>query len=121
MTPEQMLKTAQTLRDAGVLIFERRCWSDETNLSAYDGSMFRSVSGCGSYFRWGHGMPCLCPFCGMQWDYSQKFPYTDTDLYPLTLNYTGKMHDMTEEETELRKRSSEGWIVEGNLEKEIAR
>lgn len=119
-TPEEILKTAQTIRDAGVLIFERRCWLDETFLSPYDGKMYRSVHGCGSYFRWAHGLPYICPFCAFQFDYSQKFPYTNPNLYPLTLNYTGIAAILTDEETDLRKRSSEGLTVEGELEKSMA-
>jgi hypothetical protein len=100
MTPQDRHKTAQTLRDAGVLIFERRCWHNE--IEGNDGSKkYRIVYGCGSYFRWVLGSPALCPFCGHQWDYYQRFPYTNSELWPPTLNYTGQKGTLSEEEEAL--------------------
>ena len=99
---ERMLKTAQMLRDAGILIFERCCWDDET--WEHQGKRYRRISGCGSYFRWAHGLSALCPFCGFQYDYSQKFPYTNPELYPLTENYTGTRHELSEAEQDLLAR-----------------
>ena len=96
VNPEQMLYTAQMLRDVGVLIFERRCWYNE--IEEADGKKFRVTRGCGSYFRWAFGQDSCCPFCGYNWDYSMKFPYTNIDLWPLTINYTGLQSGLSEEE-----------------------
>lgn len=119
-TPEIMLETALTLRRAGVLIFEIRCWRDHVGLSAYDGKMWRGINGCGSYYRFPLGTQPQCPFCGMLFDMSNRFPYTDPNLWPPTLNYTGKRHEYTEDELALLNKYCGGAEVEGELEKEMS-
>ena len=116
-TPQEMLAQAKALRTAGVLIFERRCWEFSEGVYSVDnryvkpsevGKRWWRAYGCGSYFRWMLGQVCMCPFCGYNYDYSQKFPYTDENLWPLTVNYTGLKGSLTAEEHRLYGSHEEG-------------
>lgn len=87
---------AVRLREAGLFIFERRCWGVQIE---EDGKQFGY--GCGSYFRWLHPGQSMCPFCKLAWP-TITFSSADTfipvmdSIYPVTINYTGKPGKLNE-------------------------